>query len=86
MQFTTQARVSLFLAHLLQTSYKCNVHLHKYTAHNFSRLLWCFILGLPGKGLKRGFLISNVSAGNTTLCHKQHVAHRLWVEQAWPRT
>jgi len=54
-------------------------------AHSFLKLNLHFISALPGKGLKRCFLISNVSAGNITLCCKQHIACELWVEQAWPR-
>jgi hypothetical protein len=40
------------------------------------------ILALPGKELKEIFLISDVSANNTTLHCRQHAARELRVEHA----
>jgi hypothetical protein len=41
-------------------------------------------LGKSGMGHERvkSFSIPNVSVSNITLCHRQHVAHKLQVEQA----
>ena len=59
----------------------CNVCLHKRTAHKFSTWLRRFISAVPGKGSKDVF-ISNVSAGNRTLCRGRHVVRVLRVEGA----
>jgi hypothetical protein len=42
-----------------------------------------FYLIIARERLKRNFLISNVVAGNVTLCHGQHAICELLVERAW---
>jgi hypothetical protein len=42
-----------------------------------------FYRAIAKERVKRHFLISNVSVGNITLSHGQHVTHELQVEQTW---
>jgi hypothetical protein len=44
-----------------------------------------FYLGVAREWVKRPFIISDVSAGNTTLCLWQHVARKLLVERTCPK-
>jgi hypothetical protein len=41
-----------------------------------------FYLSFAKGRVKRGFLISNISAGNITLCREPDFAHKLWFHQA----
>ena len=43
------------------------------------------VSALPGKELKRRFVVSNISVGNSPLCPGQPVAHELQVERLWSR-
>ena len=41
-----------------------------------------FCFGCTGEGVKRRFLISNMSTGNIKQCHGQHVGHGVRVDRA----
>jgi hypothetical protein len=43
------------------------------------------VSALPGKELKRRFVVSNISVGNRPLCPGLPVAHELRIELLWSR-
>jgi len=79
MHFTTEDIFST----RLQNELVMNACRRKSAAHNFVDLHRRSISALPGKGLKIPFFylfISNVSAGNTTICRGQNLAPQIRVE------
>ena len=84
MHFTTEDIFST----RLQNELVMNACRRKSAAHNFVDLHRRSISALPGKGLKIPFFylfISNVSAGNTTICRWQQFTCELRVERACAR-